>query len=305
MTVASLLLAAVAAVCNAFSSVMQRKANRDEPAGQPFGPGLILHLIRQRSWLLGFLAMLASFLLQATALGLGTLSAVEPVLVIELPLTMIIGAYLLHHPLHVQDWVSAAAMAFGLGLFISVLSPSGGDAASMSEVLAVTATAGTAVGIAALAAAGQLGPRRSRAALFGAAAGSGFGLTAALIKVAVSRLSSAGAVGLFTAWETYAVAVAGVASVLLVQAALHAGTLVAAQPGITLLDPLVSLLWGVIVLDETVRVGPILVLAGVGAVIIAAAVIYLAHRSGRADRVGATDEAGMSSSPAGRRDAAS
>jgi hypothetical protein len=49
-----------------------------------------------------------------------------------------------------------------------------------------------------------------------------------------------------------------------VQAALNAGALVAAQPGITLLDPLVAVLWGTVVVHEQTRTGPILLIAGLG-----------------------------------------
>lgn len=276
MAAASLGLAAAAAVCNAFSSVLQRKANRDEPADRGFAPGL-LDVVRRPPWLLGGLAMIVSFLLQATALKFGPLAAVEPMLVIELPLTLIIGAWLLRHPLHNRDWISAAAMAFGLALFIVALAPTGGDAIAVSEATSIIATAATVAGIGTLVVVGRFGPARARAALFGAAAGAGFGLTASLLKVAVAHLSAGGPAGLFTTWETYGVAVCGVLSVVLVQAALRSGTLVAAQPGITLLDPLVSLLWGTIVLGETTRRGPVLIAAAVGGLIIVAAVLVLAR----------------------------
>jgi hypothetical protein len=277
MAAVSLALAAVAAGCNAVSSVLQRKANQEEPPDVPFGPRLLLHLLGRPVWLLGALSMIASFLLQAIALGYGTLSAVEPVLVVELPLTLILGAAVLHHPLPTRVWLSAAVMALGLGLFIGVLAPHGGDAGRISDGLAALSGAVTLGGIGLLVLAGQFGPDRSRAALFGAAGGSGFGLTASLMKIAVAKLSHGGPAGLFTAWETYAVVVVGVVSVVLVQAALHAGTLVAAQPGLTLLDPLVSLLWCTIVLNESTRTGPILFLAVAGAAVTVAAVLALAR----------------------------
>jgi drug/metabolite transporter (DMT)-like permease len=73
--------------------------------------------------LVGALALIASFLLQATALNIGALAAVEPVLVLELPITLILGAVLLHHHLHTRDWAAAAVMAAGLATLIAVLSP--------------------------------------------------------------------------------------------------------------------------------------------------------------------------------------
>lgn len=279
MPAASLLLAVGAAGCNAASSVLQRKANRDQPAGQAFGIDLLVHLLRHPQWLLGGIAMIVSFLLQAEALNYGTLSAVEPVLVLELPMTFILASVVFSHPLPKRDWVSSAVMAGGLALFIGVLAPSGGDAASIPELVAVCASVGTALGIAALVAAGHAARGQTKSALFGIAAGSGFGLTASLIKVSVTRLSSGGPVSAFSAWETYGFAVSGVVSVILIQAALHAGTLVAAQPGITLLDPLVSLLWGTIVLSETIYTGPLLVVAGLGAAGIVAGVLVLVRSS--------------------------
>lgn len=276
-------LAAMAAGCNAFSSVMQRKANkqtnREERAGRRFGAALLLRVVERPAWLLGVGAMIASFLLQAAALSLGALSAVEPVLVIELPLTLILSAWLLHHPLPPRDWGTAAAMAAGLAVFIVSLAPRGGDASRPSAFTVVLAVAATVVVVGALAAAAAYGPDRSRTALFGAASGGGFGLTASLMKIAVTDLSSDGLMGLLTAWETYAMMVAGVASVVLVQATLHSGTLVAAQPGITLVDPLISVLWGTVVIGETTRTGLALIPAIIGATVIVVAVLVLSRLS--------------------------
>ncbi len=60
------------------------------------------------------------------------------------------------------------------------------------------------------------------------------------------------------------------------QAALHIGPLIAAQPGFTLMDPLVSILWGVLVYDEVTRTGWWLLLATVGAIAVGFGVFRLA-----------------------------
>lgn len=271
----SIVLAVLAAVSNAVSSVLQRKANIAESQERSFGPALLLHLLGRPAWLFGLLAMIVSFLLQATALGFGTLSTVEPLLALELPVSLFLGAAVFGRRLPRRDWGAAVGMAAGLALMLASLAPSGGDAEHLSSALTVTATGATLVGIAALVLVGRTGPRTARAALFGAAAGSGFGLTAALMKIAVAQLSAHGVQAALTTWETYGLVVAGIGSVGLVQAALNAGTLVAAQPGITLLDPLVSVLWGTVVTGEHTRTGPILVLAALGASVIVAAALAL------------------------------
>jgi drug/metabolite transporter (DMT)-like permease len=103
---------------------------------------------------------------------------------------------------------------------------------------------------------------------------------ASLIKITVSRLSQDGVAALSTSWTTYGFVLCGAGSVILVQAALHAGTLVAAQPGITLLDPVVAVLWGTLVLNESIRTGPIAALAGPGCALVVGAVFLLARSPG-------------------------
>ncbi|MBE7162721.1 MAG: hypothetical protein INR72_15895 [Williamsia herbipolensis] len=69
----------------------------------------------------------------------------------------------------------------------------------------------------------------------------------------------------------------GVLGLVFVQWALHTGPLLAAQPGFTLMDPTVSILWGVLVFNETTRTGFWLIGATLGAVAIGIGVMILAH----------------------------
>jgi EamA domain-containing membrane protein RarD len=111
----------------------------------------------------------------------------------------------------------------------------------------------------------------------GAAAGTSFGLTATLIKETVGQGQHHGLLGVVTTWQTYAAVLTGVTGVLLMQWALHTGPLLAAQPGFTLMDPLVSILWGVLVYNEPTRTGGWLLLATVGGVAIGFGVVSLAR----------------------------
>lgn len=277
MTLASLLLAVLAAGCNAVSSVMQRKANLQEPPSRRFGVHLLWRVVRQPSWGVGIGALIASFALQATALGLGTLSTVEPVLAVELPMTLFLGAWTFRHPLGWREYGSAAAMAAGLAVFVVAIGPSGGDAARVSGGVAGIAAAATLAAIIALVVVAERGAARARPALLGAAAGAMFGLTASLMKIAVAVVSRDGFAAVLRHWELYGMGAFGITSLVLVQAALHAGTLVAVQPGLTLMDPLVSVAWGTLLLGEASHRGPVLLLAPVGAAIIVAAVLVLAR----------------------------
>ena len=285
--VTAITLAVLAAACNALSIVLQRKVNRDESAERAFGLGYLLHLITRPVWLIGLAALTLSFLLQAFSLSLGALSVVQPVLVLELPFALVLGSAVLRYRLRPVVWLSGTAMAAGLALMIAALDPHGGHAATLSTATILAAGGAALAGIAALVVIGWSGPGWVRGALLGASAGSGFGLTAALMKTAVARVPAHGVVGIFTAWETYAMVVTGVGSLALAQAALSAGNLLTAQPGITLMDPLVSLLWGTLVAGEHTRTGAALVLAAFGAALIAGAAMYLIRTISRSTEASA------------------
>jgi drug/metabolite transporter (DMT)-like permease len=70
---------------------------------------------------------------------------------------------------------------------------------------------------------------------------------------------------------------AGAGAMFLLQSAMNAGRLVAAQPGLTLTDPVVSILWGVLVFHEQVRTGWFLAPAAAGGLVVAGAVLVLAR----------------------------
>jgi hypothetical protein len=115
-----------------------------------------------------------------------------------------------------------------------------------------------------------------QAAVLAVAAGATFGLTAALIK-GMTETFSKGLTVLLTSWELYGMIAAGALGMFLVQSAMNAGRLIAAQPGLTLSDPIVSILWGVLVFGERVRGGWYIALAVVSGLVMAAAVVTLAR----------------------------
>jgi drug/metabolite transporter (DMT)-like permease len=79
----------------------------------------------------------------------------------------------------------------------------------------------------------------------------------------------------FSTWQTYGVLVGGTLSFVLFQQALQAGDLVAAQPAITLINPLVALIWGFAVFGEHVDLGSWLAGAALGALAVVGGTIVL------------------------------
>jgi len=88
----------------------------------------------------------------------------------------------------------------------------------------------------------------------------------------------AGGIGhLLASWQVYAMVAVGVFGMLLVQSAMNAGKLLAAQSGLTLADPVLSVLWGVLAFHERVRSGWFVVPEVIGMGIVAGAVVALAR----------------------------
>lgn len=269
--------AALAATGNALANVMQRKASLQQPAGRRFGLRLLFDLVREPVWLIGFGGLVASFVLQAVALGFGQLSAVEPIITLEVPLTLLIAARVFKTRLGRTEWTGILTMTGGMIGLVAVLDPRPGDATNVSHATYAAAGGATVATVLALVFAAQRGGAMWRTACLGAAAGTSFGLTATLIKETIAQGDKRGVVGVVSTWQTYVAISCGILGLVLVQWALHTGPLLAAQPGFTLMDPLVSILWGVLVYNETTRVGLWLVPATLGAVAVGAGVVVLAR----------------------------
>jgi hypothetical protein len=285
-------LAVLAAASNATSNVLQRKANREEPADLSMRLGLILDLLHRPVWLAGFGAVVVSFVLLAAALGMGQLAAIQPVVVMELPLTLIGAAWVLDANLSPREWMSAGVMTVGLGGLIASLDPTKGNGGAAPGLDWALATGLTVVAIVVVVGTGLHGHASAgrRAGLLGVATGMAFGLTAAFMKGMTAAFAVDGIAGAVTAWQTYAMIAGGLGGMFLLQNSLHAGRLIAAQPGITLADPVVAIVWGVVVFHESTRTGWRLVAAFVSAALLAAGAIVLA-RSPLLGQAGATEEA--------------
>ncbi len=158
-----------------------------------------------------------------------------------------------------RDWLAAAAMSAGIGVFLRLAAPSGGrpHAPGSSWLLAGLVTA--SVVAAALAVAFGLGrrpgaPRGRRAGVLGAATGISWGFMAAVIKELSSHLGD-GPGAIVSAWSLYLLLAAGAVTMLLATHALAAGPLAASQPGFTILDPLTASLLGVFLFGEHIQTG--------------------------------------------------
>ena len=250
----AILLAVVASLCTATSSVCQRKGARSSPA-VGFDLRLVFRLARQPVWLLGIASMILGFVFQLTGLRYGDLALVQPILAAELLFVFGYLALAGSRRVKPRDWLAAVAMSAGIGVFLCVASPSGGrpHAPGSWWLLAGLATLGVVV----LALAVAFGPgshpgTSRRAAVLGCATGIAWGFIAAVIKELSSHLGD-GLGAIYSTWSLYVLIAAGAATMLLASHALAAGPLAASQPGFTILDPLAASLLGVFLFGEHIR----------------------------------------------------
>jgi drug/metabolite transporter (DMT)-like permease len=267
------LLMIVAAALNAAASVLQRRAARDEPESRAFSLRMFLDLVRRPSWVFGILAMLSGFVLHGVSISLSRIALVQPLLVAELPLTMLLASMVFDLRISGRDWWAIGMQSVGLAAFVTCLAPSGGDPGAVPVQDWAIAAGATAAAVLVLVVLGYRARREHRAALLGVATGAAFGLNSSFIAGVGAAVSHGG--GLLTTWQTYAVAVIGPLSFFLLQNALGAGNLMACQPGFTLTNPLVSVIWGLVVFGEQGRTGAFLVGTAAGAVLITAGSILL------------------------------
>ncbi|MGH3312796.1 MAG: DMT family transporter [Streptomyces sp.] len=252
--VVTVVLALLGALANAAASVLQRRAAATERPGPAEGRfAWLTHLLHRPVWMWGSAMLVLSGICQAGALAAGPLAVVQPVLATELLFTLVVGSVFFHRRPDTRAWWAFLAMVVGLAAFLILVQPSAGTTrVAVGRWLVVGAA--VLAGVLVLVAVSTRLPSAPRATVLGAATAFGFSLTAALMKDAIARLSD-GLGALFTAWQTYGVAVVGLASFLLLQVTLRAGTLVASQPALTLGDSLLSLVLGAVLFEEHLTLG--------------------------------------------------
>ncbi|MFE9103834.1 DMT family transporter [Actinomadura geliboluensis] len=255
-------LALLAGASNALASVLQRRVAKAAPEADAFKFALILDLLRSPMWLGGIGALIAAFVLQAAALSIAGLSLVQPLLAVELPFTMILIALLPPRGLTRVPWTAVVLLSVGLAVLLFALSPDE-DYHLPSGSAWIIATTGTVGCVAALVTLSRLIRGPVRAVLLGVTTSIGFALTAAFMNTA-TRDFERGLRAVVTSWQLYAMALAGLASLFLLQNALQSGSLVAVQPALTISDPVASIILGVYLFGEDVRGGPWVLLEAAG-----------------------------------------
>ena len=96
-TMLCVLFALLTAGSNACAAVLQRKAAAQVPPERSMHVSLIADLIKRRVWLAGIGMVIVAAVAQAAALATGPIALVQPIFIIELPVTLVLAALANHN----------------------------------------------------------------------------------------------------------------------------------------------------------------------------------------------------------------
>jgi drug/metabolite transporter (DMT)-like permease len=277
------LFALGAAFFIAIGDVMhQRSAHEitDEPVSHL---ELFTRLLRDRRWWLGSLVAGAGFALQAAALGLGSVLLVQALLVTSLLFALPISARISRRRVSRREWLWAALLAASVVVIVTVGNPTEGHShASWKTWTAVVVVLAPALILCVLGAGIVKGPMS--AVLLGFVSGALWGVFAVLTKGVVDRLDD-GLWALIRMPELYVWAAVAIAGTAYQQASFRAGSLTASLPTMTVAEPVVGSVLGVVVLGEALRPGDagwFTLVVAVAAMLIATAALARGEAAGAA-----------------------
>jgi drug/metabolite transporter (DMT)-like permease len=277
-------LALIAAFLFALAAALQQKGALNLPTISLGDPKSLARLAGQTMWLLGTVALLTGYIFQAAALDRGRLAIIQPLLVTTVIFALPLGYFLTSQHVGRSEVVGALVIIVGLALFTYFGDPAGGNEnAPNSEWL--VAMAAIAVISVVLLSFGSRGGLSAKAAVYGTVAGMLFGLSAALTKPTLDYLHES--IGtMLSHWQCYALAIAGVLGFVLQQVSLGTGRLAPSVATVSVANPVVGILIGILLLDERLSRPAwhvALAFVGLGVALVGAVVISLAHEAARDD----------------------
>lgn len=253
----SLAAATLSAALYALASALQHRSTADVRLVDRAGYRSLIRFahrtVRHHNWLLGTAASVTAVTLHAIALHAAPLVLVQPVMVSGVVFALPLRSRLDRTRIARSEMAWAALLAAALAGFLVVAIPAAPTRPPTDPVPAVIVA--VLVGACAVAClwAGR-GARGARPALLlGTAAGLAFAGSAALIKATTDVLGQGH--DLLTSWPLYALVLVGLTGLFINQLAFQAGPLRWSLPAISTVDPITSLIIGIVVYDERLRSG--------------------------------------------------
>lgn len=244
----------VAAVLLGVGFVLQQRAASRAPQSDMLRFRLLWDLAHSPQWLAGIASMVSGQLVSAVALGMASVSIVEPLLASNLLIALLLSGALTRTRLCRSDWVGCLLLGSGLAAFIVAGQPTA-SSGKTPGIQRWAALAGVCAVAALLVSVARRQPLLQEGTLLAGAAGCLAGLQDGLTRTSV--LSLDGGLGAAVAtWEPYAVVGVAVVVILLQQSAFKVAALRDTLPAVTVAEPVVGVVYGIIALGDHVRSAP-------------------------------------------------
>ena len=239
---------------------------------------LLRQLVRNRTWLVGWITNLFGVGTQAAALKVGSVAAVQPLMASQLLFVLSLASGEQRRWPAARDWMSALAVCAGLVLLLTAgASPLAGAPHRHRVLIATVCMVGLIVILRQLSR--HTFPRLA-GPLVGVAAGLCHALNAVYLKLTVEDLYHGGGAAMLSDWPVYALAVTAVSGMLLVQIAFASGPLPPAVAAMSVTNPVASFVLGILAFDAPAPRGAgVLSAIAVSGVLIAVGIVGLANAS--------------------------
>jgi len=250
------LLAGLAAACSFGVGVaLQHRQVQLAPKAGRAPLRLVAYLARQWLWLAGIALAAGAYALQALALAFGPLTLVAPIVATDLLFALPFAARWSRLPMRPVDWAGCAMVGGGIAVFLVASPPASGrsDASARDWVLAFVVVALVSA-VAITAGMSSRGP--ARPALLAVAAGTVFGLTAAVTLSLTRLLRRESLDSVLGHWQPWVVVALGAAGLLLSMSAFQAGPLSASLPVVDTVEPVSAVVIGTAVFGERLAASP-------------------------------------------------
>ncbi len=271
-------VAIAASVLLGTAFVLQQRAAGRMPARDGLSPRLLVDLVVEPVWLSGIALMIGGQLLGATALGLASLSVVEPLLSTNLLVALAIAWWASRRRWAPRDVVAAVALTLGVAGFVLAAHP-GASSAHATSGRSLAYVGVVMVPVLACVVAGRRATGRPRGVALSAAAGLLFGLQDGLTRQLLSQLAQRGPVAVLISWTGYTLLGTAVVGLLLAQSAFQAAPLAASLPPMTVAEPLIGIGYGVGVFGEPLRLAPLWLACEMMALVVMVAGLVAVSRS--------------------------
>jgi drug/metabolite transporter (DMT)-like permease len=266
--VLTVVLALGAGLCYATAAVVQQRVAAQQPPELALSPRLIVSLARRPLWLAGIAVDILAYLMEAAALGVGSVVVVGPLLASGLLFALPLASFRTGRRVTRHEMVPAFMVTAGLALYVGVGAP-GGNASHASRLDWLIATAAVAIGAGTAVILGRRTREPGRRAVYyGLATGIVYSLTAVLTKATVDRLGT-DVYPILGHWQLYALLVASAIGLVLNQSAFQAGHVAASLPVISVTNPVLSSAMGILLFGEHLDAHGLLAWTVAGAAIVA------------------------------------